>query len=379
MIEHEFQDQVAKTLKEDVEVHDIHGLPLHSGRNIPPLSINALSNLIHSQAGLHTSHYSGSPETLAKVLKDKRNTLNGFIVLWRGVPAAYSIYYPMLNAERGRGLYVEDFFIAQSFRGHGLGRLVFHELAKRAVNDGATYMQWSTDRRNLPVHEYVQGIHKATKTHILDINANPVLQKEGSFVDLRKSWSGANYLTRPIEANDGPFLEKFGVARPIFQNTGDFSVRGFLTTDKSQTIPIALTLGWWHFSTFKLEKGLCLEHPKLADGINDKKGVLFSVAGCVRKSFGKDYGHVLWHIDGNDKETLTIMCHEFGFAPENMAGSPDSELIVYEINNGKLQALSKQDPMPERRLTSPSSAPIGTQYVPNHQSFNTPPKLAVHA
>lgn len=361
--------ETSGTKEQQVTVHDIHSLRLFSGRNIPPVSVNSLSHLINSQAELHTSHYSGSPEALCGILQDKRNTLNGFAVLWGDVPAAYSIYYPMLNAERGRGLYVEDFFIGQSFRSHGLGRLVFHELARRAVDDNATYIQWSTDKRNQPVHDYVQGVHRANKTCILDVNADRLLRREGIPDNLRKDWTAANFTTRPIEANDGPFLSQFGIARSLFQNTGDFSIRGFLTLDKIEKVPLALTLGWWHFSTFKLEKGICLEHPVLRDGINDRKGVLLSVADCVRRSFGKtDYGHVLWHIDQKDEETLRLVCDELGFEAESMMGSPESEFVVYEINNGTLQALAQRDPMPQRRLSSsPASDPIGTQvvYIPN--------------
>lgn len=371
MIGKEFQSQAGHRLT----VHDIHSLLFHTGKEIPPVSLNSLNTLIAAQANLHTSSYSGSPEELSKVLKNKNNTLNGFVVFWGNVPVAYSIYYPMLNAERGRGMYIEDFFISQSFRRHGLGRLVFHELAKRATDDSATYMQWSTDKRNHPVHSYVKGVHGARATGIMDINASSIIHNKSDQTQdcpleaLRKGWVGANYVTRPIQANDGQFLQQLGMSRSLFRGTGDFSFRGFLTLDKAQRVPLAVTLGWWHLSTFKLEKGLCLEHPVIDPAVSDDKGILISVADCVRRlcEKGNNYKHVLWHVDSNDKRMLGLMIDEFGFQPESMMGTSDSEFVVYEINNGTLKSLAEKDPMPNRDLVSPISSPIGTPviYLPN--------------
>ena len=45
-------------------------------------------------------------------------------------------------------------------------------------------------------------------------------------------------------------------------------------------------------------------------------------------------------------------------------GTPDSEMIVYEVDNGALVSLAENDPMPERALSTPVSAPIGAVSPP---------------
>ena len=52
------------------------------------------------------------------------------------------------------GLYVEDVFVLPEFRGQGIGKGLFSELARRAVAEGCLRMEWSVLDWNEPARKF---------------------------------------------------------------------------------------------------------------------------------------------------------------------------------------------------------------------------------
>ncbi|GAB0114489.1 N-acetyltransferase family protein [Acidisoma sp. C75] len=60
-----------------------------------------------------------------------------------GVPAGFALWFYNFSTFEGRhGLYLEDIYIDPAHRGAGLGRAIFHFLARHAVAQGCARMDW---------------------------------------------------------------------------------------------------------------------------------------------------------------------------------------------------------------------------------------------
>jgi GNAT superfamily N-acetyltransferase len=61
---------------------------------------------------------------------------------WDGQPAAYALYFNYFSTWTGRGLYLEDLFVREQFRGRGLGKALLAAVARVAVEEGCCGVQW---------------------------------------------------------------------------------------------------------------------------------------------------------------------------------------------------------------------------------------------
>ncbi len=74
--------------------------------------------------------------------------------------AAIVTWYPTYSSFAGtRGIYVEDFYVRTDLRRRGIGRLLLGRLAKRAVETGATRIEWSVLKWNRPAIDFYEGVH----------------------------------------------------------------------------------------------------------------------------------------------------------------------------------------------------------------------------
>ena len=70
---------------------------------------------------------------------------------WDGEPAGFALWYYSVSTFLGRAsLYVEDVFVDPAHRGRGIGRIIFADLARRAVEQGCGRMEWSVLDWNAP-------------------------------------------------------------------------------------------------------------------------------------------------------------------------------------------------------------------------------------
>lgn len=65
------------------------------------------------------------------------------------------LFYMNYSTWRGRMLYLEDFIVKESMRGHGIGELLFDAFLQEAKRQECTMVKWQVLRRNEPeIHFY---------------------------------------------------------------------------------------------------------------------------------------------------------------------------------------------------------------------------------
>ena len=68
-----------------------------------------------------------------------------------GRPAGFALWFYNYSTFRGRyGIYLEDLFVRPAFRGQGLGKALLANLAKRAVAEKCSRVEWSVLDWNEP-------------------------------------------------------------------------------------------------------------------------------------------------------------------------------------------------------------------------------------
>ena len=68
-----------------------------------------------------------------------------------GKPAGFALWFYNYSTFRGRyGIYLEDLFVRPAFRGRGLGKALLAHLAKRAVAEKCSRVEWSVLNWNEP-------------------------------------------------------------------------------------------------------------------------------------------------------------------------------------------------------------------------------------
>jgi len=81
------------------------------------------------------------------------------IAEWNGEVAGFSLWFYNYSTFRGRhGLYLEDLFVRPAFRGHGIGKALIVNLAKRCVAEGLARFQWSVLDWNKPSIEFYESL-----------------------------------------------------------------------------------------------------------------------------------------------------------------------------------------------------------------------------
>lgn len=82
-----------------------------------------------------------------------------------GAPVGFALWFHSFSTFEGRpGLYLEDIFVEPAHRGRGIGRLIFRDLARRAVEAGCARMEWSVlDRNALAI-----GFYRAIGARAMD-------------------------------------------------------------------------------------------------------------------------------------------------------------------------------------------------------------------
>jgi GNAT superfamily N-acetyltransferase len=89
----------------------------------------------------------------------QRGQIGALIAEQDGTPVGFALWYLTFSTFTGRqGLYLEDIFVLPAQRGAGIGRAIFRELARRAVAQGCTRMEWSVLDWNAPAVNFYRAL-----------------------------------------------------------------------------------------------------------------------------------------------------------------------------------------------------------------------------
>jgi GNAT superfamily N-acetyltransferase len=83
---------------------------------------------------------------------------------WDGQAAGYALFFDYFSTWVGRGLFLEDLFVRERFRGRGIGTALLAEVARIAVNEHCYGIHWEV----LNWNEKAIGLYKALGAEFRD-------------------------------------------------------------------------------------------------------------------------------------------------------------------------------------------------------------------
>jgi len=101
------------------------------------------------------------------------------IAEWQGETAGFALWFYNYSTFLGRhGLYLEDLFVREEFRSHGIGKRLLATLAKRCADENLGRFEWS----------------------VLDWNEPAIRFYERQGASLRKEWLGCRLTGEALAA-----------------------------------------------------------------------------------------------------------------------------------------------------------------------------------
>lgn len=98
------------------------------------------------------------PDDLAAALFGSEPMAAAIVAEIGGVPAGFALYYPTYSTIVGRsGIHLEDLFVADEFRGAGIGQQLLARLAELAVARGGR-LEWWVLRTNEPALRFYRRL-----------------------------------------------------------------------------------------------------------------------------------------------------------------------------------------------------------------------------
>lgn len=80
------------------------------------------------------------------------------IAEWDGQPAGFALWFYTFSTFLGRhGIWLEDLFVTPGMRGHGIGKGLLVDLAKRCVRENLGRLEWAVLDWNQPSIEFYQS------------------------------------------------------------------------------------------------------------------------------------------------------------------------------------------------------------------------------
>lgn len=81
------------------------------------------------------------------------------IAEWDGEPAGYASFFYFYSTYKGRAaLFLEDLFVLEKFRGHGLGKDMLAAVAKLALDEGCFGLRWEVLDWNRPAIDFYEKL-----------------------------------------------------------------------------------------------------------------------------------------------------------------------------------------------------------------------------
>ena len=80
------------------------------------------------------------------------------IAEWDGHPAGYALIFGYYSTWVGRGLFLEDLFVRESFRGRGIGKALLAAVARIAVEEQCYGIHWEVLDWNKTATDFYQRL-----------------------------------------------------------------------------------------------------------------------------------------------------------------------------------------------------------------------------
>jgi len=135
-----------------------------------------LMQLIHELA-----EYEGAPKSVLlteeNILRDgfgPEPKFHAIIAEDDGQPAGYALFFPFYSTWTGSGVFLEDLFVSEPFRGRGIGTALLSEVARMARQQGCRSIRLDVLDSNAPAIAF----YKSLGAEYLEEWRNVVIREE---------------------------------------------------------------------------------------------------------------------------------------------------------------------------------------------------------
>ncbi|MCM1524886.1 MAG: GNAT family N-acetyltransferase [Ruminococcus sp.] len=101
--------------------------------------------------------FTASPRAVAEMMNEP-NGLRGVIAEADGKTAGMAVYnfYKLASFSGKRVMYIEDIFVAEEYRGMGIGKMIFDELILAAKGSGCIKIEWKCLEWNMSARAFYE-------------------------------------------------------------------------------------------------------------------------------------------------------------------------------------------------------------------------------
>ena len=93
-------------------------------------------------------------ETLIKDGFAAEAKFRGLIAEWQRQAIGYALFFGFYSSWKGPGIFLEDLFVREAFRGRGIGRALLREVARIAQREGCHGIRWEVLGWNEPAIQF---------------------------------------------------------------------------------------------------------------------------------------------------------------------------------------------------------------------------------
>ena len=129
--------------------------------NITPADVSDVITLIRAFAAFEnlSDFCEITEDTLSEAMFGEQTVVDGLIARDGDRPIGYAIFYPNFASFRGqRGLYLEDIYINDEYRGKGVGEAMLREIARIGAARGLERMDFLVLDWNTPALKFYEKL-----------------------------------------------------------------------------------------------------------------------------------------------------------------------------------------------------------------------------
>ncbi|MGC2196956.1 MAG: GNAT family N-acetyltransferase [Terriglobales bacterium] len=104
------------------------------------------------------AHVTVTAETLMRDGFGLHPRFRALLPEWDGKAAGYAIFFSFYSSFAGPGLFLEDIYVREEFRGKGIGKALMAEIATIALRDGFFAMRWEVLDWNQPAIDFYKKL-----------------------------------------------------------------------------------------------------------------------------------------------------------------------------------------------------------------------------
>jgi len=103
-------------------------------------------------------HVTVTEETLARDGFGANPRFRVLVPEWDGKPGGYELLYEFYSSFAGPGLFLEDIYVREEFRGKGIGKALMAEAAAIALREGYWGVRWEVLDWNQPAIDFYKAL-----------------------------------------------------------------------------------------------------------------------------------------------------------------------------------------------------------------------------